>query len=204
MRSIIRSRVCRGFARVALTLIASVVLAARGLADPTAANPNDTIPAGIKLRFHLSAPLASDRNKAGDTFTFALLDPLMLDGHVRVPQGAIGTGTVLVCGHNGTLGHEGDLTLRLDSLQVSDAETMRFADQQFEINGGNRKAESRLLGLIPDVGIAAWFMRGKEIHVDPTTPIQTVLVHPATITENAAAPSANASPPASAPAAHEN
>jgi hypothetical protein len=179
-------------------------MGAPGLADATTANLSGTIPPGTKVRFHLSAPLGSDRNKAGDTFSFALLDPLMLNGQVLVAQGAVGSGTVLVSGHNGTLGHEGDLTLRLDSLQVSDAKTMRFADQQFEINGGNRKAESRILGLIPDVGVAAWFMRGKEIHVDTTMPIQTVLLHSATVTENDAAPSSNASSAASGAIAHRS
>jgi len=202
MKSFLQSSARRGFARLALTFVVGMAMAAPGLADPTDADTNGTLPPGTKLRFHLRAPLASDRNKAGDSFSFALLDPLVLNGHLIVAEGAIGTGTVLVSGHNGTLGHEGDLTLRLDTLQVSDATTVRFADQQFEINGGNRKAESRILGLIPDAGIAAWFMRGKEIHVDTTTPIQTVLLHPAIVTDRGAAPATNANAPASSSAAH--
>ncbi len=179
----------RGAIRSAAMLLFFAAALTAGLADPSPSVPNGTIPAGTRLRFHLNAPLASDRNKAGDTFSFSLLDPVVVDGHVLAAQGAVGTGTVLVSGHNGTLGHEGDLTLRLDSIRVSDAKTMRFADQQFEINGGNRKAESRILGLVPDAGIAALFMRGKEIHVDTTTPIQTLLLHPATISDSIAAPS---------------
>jgi hypothetical protein len=194
MRSTHRTRAYRGFARLAMTLIASAAIATPGLADPPLTTQTGTIPSGTKLRFHLNAPLASDRNRAGDTFSFALLDPVVLDGHVLVPSGAIGNGTVLVCGHNGTLGHEGDLTLRLDDLALADAQTVRFTDQQFEINGGNRKAESRILGIIPDVGIAALFIRGKDVHVDTTTPIQTVLLHPATLVENVAAPSPNPAP----------
>jgi hypothetical protein len=181
--------------RLTATLIFLTAAFAPGLADPTPVPPNRTIPQGTRLRFHLGAPLASDRSKAGDTFSFALLDPVVVDGHALVAQGAVGIGTVLVSGHNGTLGHEGDLTLRLDSIRVSDAKTMRFADQQFEINGGNRKAESRILGLVPDAGIAALFMRGKEIRVDTTTPIQTVLAHPATIVDGSAARASSPTPP---------
>jgi hypothetical protein len=185
-----------------MTVICCVAMAAPGLADPTSATLNGLIPAGTKLHFHLLAPLRSDRNKAGDTFAFALLDPLVVDGQVVAVQGAIGSGTVLVSGHNGTLGHEGDLTLRLDILRVSDGQAIRFADQELEINGRDRKAESRILGLIPDAGIAAWFIRGKEIAVDPTTPIQTVTLYPATITLNSATPAPMIRSPNSASTAH--
>jgi len=41
---------------------------------------------------------------------------------------------------------------------------VHFANQQFEVNGGSRIAEYRILGIIPDAGIAALFMRGKELH----------------------------------------
>lgn len=173
----------------ALLLFCALTFAA-AIADQSPGTPNAAIPSGTRLRFHLTAPLASDRNKAGETFSFALLDPVVVDGQIVVAQGALGTGTVLVSGHNGTLGHEGDLTLRLDHIRVSDAKTVHFRDQQFEINGGNRKAESRILGLVPDAGIAALFMRGKEIRVDTTTPIQTMLLHPAAITDNTAVPAA--------------
>jgi hypothetical protein len=183
----------RGVARITATLFFCAATFGTVLADPTSGAANGTIPLGTHLRFHLTTALASDRNKAGDTFSFALLDPVVVNGQVLVAQGAAGRGTVLVSGHNGTLGHEGDLTLRLDTIRVSDAKTVRFADQQFEVNGGNRKAESRILGLVPDAGIAALFMRGKEIRIDTTTPIQTVLLHPAPITESTPEPTASPS-----------
>jgi hypothetical protein len=178
----------RCVAPFAATLSLCVLTLTPVLGDPTPGTPNDTIPSGTRLRFHLTAPLASDRNKAGDGFSFALLDPVVVDGQVLVERGALGTGTVLVSGHNGTLGHEGDLTLRLNGVRLSQSKAVHFADQQFEVNGGNRKAESRILGIIPDAGIAALFMRGKEIHIDTTTPIQTVLLHAATITDAPAEP----------------
>jgi hypothetical protein len=183
-----RWRVGRDVARLAATLSLCAVPLTPVFADPTPGSPNITIPSGTRLRFHLTTPLASDRNKAGDAFSFALLDPVVVDGQTLVERGALGTGTVLVSGHNGTLGHEGDLTLRLNGVRVSESKAVHFADQQFEVNGGNRKAESRILGIIPDAGIAALFMRGKEVHIDTTTPIQTVLLHPAAITDALAKP----------------
>ncbi|MGD0471978.1 MAG: hypothetical protein ABSB70_02055 [Candidatus Velthaea sp.] len=190
----------RGVARNLLALsscVVTAVLCLLALATVVAApaepsSPSAVVPSGTRLRFHLTTPLASDRNKAGDTFTFALLDPIVVDGQELVAAGSAGMGTVLVSGHNGTLGHEGDLTLRLDRIRVSGAAYLRFADQQFEVNGGNRKAESRVLGIIPDAGIAALFMRGKEIRLSTATPIQTVLTRPATI--GAVTPAPLASP----------
>ncbi len=47
-----------------------------------------------------------------------------------------------------------------------------------------RNAGSRILGLVPDAGIAAASMRGKEIRVDTAAPIETVELGPATITDS--------------------
>jgi len=158
------------------------------MGDPSPGVSTSAIPSGTRLRFHLSAPLASDRNKAGDTFSFALLDPVVIDGRVVVAQGAIGNGTVIVSGHNGTSGHEGDLTLRLDTIRTPDSGSVHFADQQFTINGHNRRVMSGMLGLVPWAGLSAPFIRGKEIRVDTATPIETVLLHPAMLSAPAPAP----------------
>jgi hypothetical protein len=178
----------RGTATLVATLLFCAVTFTTALADQAPGAPNSTIPSGTRLRFHLSAPLASDRNKAGDTFAFAMLDPVVIDGRVLVAQGAVGSGTVLVSGHNGTSGHEGDLTLRLDSLRAADSGSVHFADQKFTINGRNRRVMSGMLGLVPWAGLSAPFIRGKEIHVDTTTPIETVLLHPALLTDSTTAP----------------
>jgi hypothetical protein len=95
--------------------------------------------------------------------------------------GSMGSGTVVLAGHAGPNGHEGDLTLRLDTLQTADGRVVTFADQRFEIDGRNYKIASGVLGFTPFVGVAARIIRGKEISVDPATPIETVLLHPATI-----------------------
>ncbi|MBD5606476.1 MAG: hypothetical protein IAI48_15505, partial [Candidatus Eremiobacteraeota bacterium] len=80
----------------------------------------------------------------------------------------------------GSQGHEGDLTLRLDSLHTADGRTFSFDDQRFEIDGRNRKIVSGLLGLVPYAGVGARFIRGSDVRVDPSTPIETVLLRSAT------------------------
>jgi hypothetical protein len=156
------------------------------------------IPAGTRLRFHVDEPLSSNGSKTGQAFGFVLLDPIEVDGRVIAPSGAAGSGTVFLAGHAGNQGHEGDLTLRLDSLNAAADAGVTFADQRFQINGRNRKAAATILGFVPYAGLGAMFIRGSDVRVDPSTPIETVLLRPATFGLPAASPSAGPLP--SAPA----
>lgn len=113
---------------------------------------------------------------------------------------AIPAGAVVLSGHAGTQGHEGDITLRIDSLRTDDGRFIAFADQRIEINGRNRKVAAALLGFVPYAGFGARFIRGSEIEVAADRPISTVLARPAPLVD--AVPSAApASPAASRPAA---
>jgi hypothetical protein len=139
------------------------------------------IAAGTRVRFHLEAPISSSESRTGQTFTFALITPIVLDGSTIPAVGSTGSGTIVLAGHAGPNGHEGDLTLRIDTLRTADGRVVTFADQRFEINGRNYKIATGVLGFTPFVGIGARIIRGKEITVDPATPIETVLLRPATI-----------------------
>jgi len=165
--------------------------------------PAVAIPAGYRLRFHVDALISSNGSKTGQTFGFVLLDPIQVDGQVVAPSGAVGSGTVFLAGHAGNQGHEGDLTLRLDSLDAAADAGITFADQRFQINGRNRKAAATILGFVPYAGLGAMFIRGSDIRVDPSMPIETVLLRPATFASSpkaspatAASPSASGSPSA--------
>ena len=139
------------------------------------------VAAGTRIRFHVDAPLSSATSKTGETFAFTLLDPVQTTGARVIPSGTKGSGTLLLAGHAGSGGHEGDLTLRLDTLDLGNGLTLHFGEQRFEVNGRNRKAASSILGFVPIVGYAAMFMRGNEVRIDPATPIETVLQRPALI-----------------------
>jgi hypothetical protein len=139
------------------------------------------ISAGTRLQFHLEAPISSSQSRTGETFAFDLIAPIELAGSTIPAAGSTGSGTIVLAGHAGPNGHEGDLTLRIDTLRTADGRVVTFADQRFEINGRNYKIATGVLGFTPFVGIGARIIRGKEITVDPATPIETVLLHPATI-----------------------
>jgi hypothetical protein len=141
------------------------------------------IPPGTKLTFHVTAPISSVKNttKSGSTFQFVMIDPVVVGGETIVSQGAQGTGTVLLSGHAGNEGHEGDITLRIDTVAGTDGRLIAFNDQHFEVNGPNRKVASGVLGFVPFAGAGAFFIPGKDITIDQNTPINTVLLQAATV-----------------------
>lgn len=166
------------------TIVAAILLAGASCAVAFADQTAPTIPAGTRLKFHVLAPIASNESKTGETFAFALLTPVVLGDRSIPADGTTGSGTIYLAGHAGSAGHEGDLTLRLDSLHTPDGHVVVFADQRFQINGRNRKVTAGLLGFIPYAGIGARLIRGSDVRVDATTPIETVLTRPATITND--------------------
>jgi len=186
-----------------ITLVAATILAASlaGLPPATVTPPlgADTLPAGTRLEFHLVEPLSSNGSKTGQAFTFVLTSPIVVNGQVVVADGSVGNGTLILAGHAGTSGHEGDLTLRLDTLPAVDGSQVSFCDQRLHINGRNKKVMSAALGLIPYAGFGARFIRGADVSLDTATPIETVLTHP-TESPADACPVIAGAPPIATPA----
>jgi hypothetical protein len=180
----------------ALLAASSAAVAMDGVAPPADA----VVPAGTHVRFHLNQPLSSATNRTGEPFTFTLLDPIAAGPSLVIPAGAQGNGTLVMSGHAGSQGHEGDLTLRIDTVDAGGDMRLAFDDQHFEFNGHNRKVASSILGFVPLVGTAAMFIRGNEAAIDAETPIVTVLMKPAAIrnVDSLASPSPMPSPSSSA------
>jgi hypothetical protein len=135
----------------------------------------EIIPAKTALHFHVTRPLSSDKSETGQPFQFVLLEPVMVNERTILAAGSTGNGTLILAGHAGTSGHEGDLTLRLDSIVTADYQQLMFADQRLRINGRNKKIMSGALGFIPFAGIGARFIRGQEVQIETNQPIVTVL-----------------------------
>jgi len=161
----------------------SPVLAPGQVPAPAIAPPPVTpllVPAKTPLAVHLTAPVSSNGSKSGSTFAFVTVDPIVIGGKTVVAAGAPGTGTLILAGHAGWSGHEGDLTLRFDSVQTVDGQLLQFDDQRVEINGRNRKVMAFLAGFVPYAGMAAGFIRGSEMSVGPATVIHTITKRDAT------------------------
>jgi len=169
-----------------------ILASALALADATL----PLVPAQTTVRFHLTAPLSSKDGKAHAAFAFVMAEPIVVDGRTIVAKDAAGSGTVLVDGHAGNSGHEGDITLRLDTVAAADGRTLVFDDQRVAINGRNRKIISAAAGFIPIVGFGSFFIRGSDVEIAPTTVISTVLGKPAHEVEPSPQPSASPEPSA--------
>jgi hypothetical protein len=165
---------------LALTAILATTIVASAALAPAPVK----LPAGTHLQFHIDRPLSSDRSTSGEAFSFVLLAPVAIRGRVVVARGAIGTGTLLLAGHAGTSGHEGDLTLRLDAVLAANGTPVMFCGQRLRINGRNKKIVSGVLGFVPYAGLGARFIRGSEIRITPETPIETVLTQPSGVPPN--------------------
>jgi hypothetical protein len=160
---------------VLAAMILVMTMTAAALADPAPAPATAVVPAQTTVRFHLIDPVSSDKSTSGTPLRFALLDPIVVDGTTLAPAGTIGLGTLILAGHAGTSGHEGDLTLRLDTLPAADGRQITFDNQRIRINGRNKKILSGVLGFIPYAGLGARFIRGENVEIDPATPVETVL-----------------------------
>lgn len=176
----------------------SVAPANAAAGSPNAVAVGTVVPAGTRLRFHLDEPLSSDGSKTGQHFTFTMLDPVTVDGATVVTANAHGDGTVVLAGRAGTSGHEGDLTLRLDSIATPNGNRLTPDDEQVEINGTNHKVASAVLGFVPWVGLGAIFIHGHQIRIGTDTPVLVVIKNSAMVTSQveAAAPVPVASPSA--------
>jgi hypothetical protein len=181
----------RAYYVTAAALLCAALLSSSGLAEPV---PPVAVPAGTTIRFHVNQPLSSKTSKSGQQFTYTVMLPIRAHGIVIVPAGAQGIGHLLLAGHAGTGGHEGDLTLLLESVKMTKGRSLVFLNQRLEINGRNRKIMSGVLGFVPFVGVGAMFIRGSEIRIDVNTPVETVLQEGAVIVSTTAPPHSFAPP----------
>jgi hypothetical protein len=157
-------------------------------ATPGPAPMGFMVPAGTAIRFHLDQQLSSADSKTGQPFTFTLLDPILISPVYTIRRGTRGAGTLILAGHAGTGGHEGDLTLQLLSVRVSARTKLRLDNQRIEVNGKNEKVAAGVLGFVPYVGLGAHFIRGADITIPTNVPVRTILTSPATVTSADATP----------------
>src|SRR5262245_27499091 len=88
-------------------------------APPKPAAPKAvTIPAGTSLSIVLSSSLDSGKNKAGDTFTGNLSEPVTVGGKTVLEQGAKVEGTVVAAEGSGRVSGKASMSLALTSVNV--------------------------------------------------------------------------------------
>lgn len=104
------------------------------------------IPAGATLSVRLDQALDTERNKAGDTFTATLDEPVLLEGKVAVPKGTSFNGHVTSAKPSGRLKGRGYLVVRLDSFELN-GDTYRIdTDSHGRSTGSHKKRNALLIG----------------------------------------------------------
>jgi hypothetical protein len=93
--------------------------AAKPAEPPKPAAPKSvTIPAGTELSVVLSSSLDSGKNKAGDTFTGNLSEPVVVNGKTVLQSGAKVEGTVVAAEGSGRVSGKASMSLALTSVII--------------------------------------------------------------------------------------
>lgn len=77
------------------------------------------VPAGTEVQVRLNQTLDTARNRAGDTFSAVLNEPVVANGSVIVPKGTPFRGHLTAAKPSGRLKGRGYLTVTLDSFELN-------------------------------------------------------------------------------------
>jgi hypothetical protein len=97
------------------------------------------LPAGTNIRVRLSQAIDTRRNRAGDSFTASLDEPLVIGDHVVVPQGTNFYGHVTRSKPSGRFKGRAVLALKLDSFELNGQTHEIRSTSSTRASAGHRK-----------------------------------------------------------------
>ena len=165
-----------------------------------------TVPEQTAIHVTLDQGLASDQSRPGDHFEATVSEPIVIDEHTVIPQGARATGLVVDAHPSGRLMGRARLQLALESIDV-DGKSYQLRTATSRRIGGNHKKRNggwiaggagggALIGALAGggkgaliggpvgagAGTAVAFITGKkDIHLGAETPVTFRLVSPVII-----------------------
>ncbi|MGD0199732.1 MAG: hypothetical protein ABSD27_03170 [Bryobacteraceae bacterium] len=120
-----------------------------------------TIPAGTPIVVRLSEALSSDRNQAGDTFSAALDQPLVVDGFEIAARGARVEGKVVEAQPAGRVRGVSSLAVQLVRLHTADGQDVTISTRRFAQEGGTSHGEdAKKVGVGAAIGAAIGAIAG--------------------------------------------
>jgi len=165
--------------------------------SPAGAAAQRCVPALTQLIISLDAPVSSRTAKTGESFTFSLAEPILLNGEVVVPTGAKGVGEIVHAKGTG-LGVGGELVLAARTLDVN-GKPVRLRSMKFGVTGNDR--QELVFALAVTVGLPAMFIRGKHIDIPQGALAGAKLAEDLILDAPAPAPAAPEPAPGAVPAA---
>jgi hypothetical protein len=126
--------------------------AASATAKPADVQPKPVtleVPQGTALTVILTDPISSGKNKAGDTFTATLANPLVVNGDTVFPRGTTVKGRVVEAEESGRIKGKASIELALTSI-VSGGKTYAISTRTFSEEAESTK--KRDAGVIAGAG----------------------------------------------------
>ena len=140
------------------------------------------LPRCVTVDVVLVGKLDSRRVRSGDSFTFKTVGAVPASGSMpAIPEGTKGFGVVFFARHAGSGGQSGQLVIEPRFVRLADGQHVpALADPALDdgmVAGATRNAPD--LGIVPLLGVVVGgynaLHRGREIALEPGTPLRVVL-----------------------------
>jgi hypothetical protein len=142
-------------------------------AQPAPADACCTLAAGTEVRIELVDPISTKTEKEGERFAIRLAEPLVVDGQIVAPEGAMGVGEVVQAAKAGMGGKAAKLVLAAKYIE-QDGRRIPLQGLQLTANGKAHANEANAMGVagigFAPLGVVAMFIHGEEVTLPPGTP----------------------------------
>jgi hypothetical protein len=141
-------------------------------AQPYPAAACCTLAAGTEARIELADPISTKTEREGDRFAIRLAEPLVVDGQIVAPAGAMGVGEVVDAAKAGMGGKAAKLILAAKYIE-QDGRRIPLQGLQLAANGKDHATAANVVGVggigFAPLGVVAMFIRGDEVTLPPGT-----------------------------------
>jgi hypothetical protein len=155
--------------RAVLAAAASVIaliIPCAALAIPHAQTPvtdetrETLLPMGTLLRIAMQNTVTSAHDKAGDTFSYTIVDDVKIGDRVAIPAGTIGTGKVIRAtpAHGGRV--DGQLHVQFDPVKVADGTLVDIdiTSQSLAADENDHNGTANSLAEVADITFPGFFI----------------------------------------------
>jgi hypothetical protein len=159
--------------------LVSLISAVAVTTAPLPAGTRIVLPAGTPLTIVVTNPISSATAKVGDTFAIAAQSDVVIGGWIAIKKGAPGQGEILAVTPAGSHGKPGSLGIQMDWIYAADGEKVKLGNQNSTQEGEGKTGVASTMtilsyALLGPLGLFTHnFVKGKDVVVDDTHPLQT-------------------------------
>jgi hypothetical protein len=144
--------------------------------------PNGTrivLTAGTPVTVVVTNQISSATAKVGDTFEITAKEAVIVGGWVAIEKGAPGQAEILAVARAGSHGKPGSLGIQMEWIYAADGEKVKLGSQNSTQEGEGKTGVASTMtilsyALLGPLGLFTHnFVKGKDVVVDDTHPLQT-------------------------------